>query len=177
MAPRTVRIYPNIADFRLVVEFLRCYLEIPLVHQSSVEKITMLRHLMLCGLALAAVSASAQAGHHYHFPAYAFAPPVVYATPVVAYQPAYVVPTPYMSVATYPVTTVTYSTQYYAPMVPVTAAYYVPRPAVAPVYGVPVYATPAYAAPGYYGRHGRFRALREVEVEYDRDGEIEIDYR
>jgi hypothetical protein len=62
-------------------------------------------------------------------------------------------------------------------MVPVTAAYYVPRPAVAPVYAVPVYATPAYAAPGYYGRHGRFRALREVEVEYERDGDIEIDYR
>lgn len=110
----------------------------------------MLRHLMLCGLALAAVSASAQAGHHYRFPAYAFAPPVAYASPVVAYQPAYVVPTPYMSVASYPVSTVTYSTQYYAPMVPVAPAYFVARPVIAPV----------YAVPAYYGRHGRLRVLR-----------------
>ena len=133
----------------------------------------MLRHLLTCILTLATVSATAQAGHHYHFPGYAFAaPPVMYAAPMVTYQPAYVVPTSYFAVQAYPVSTVTYSTQYYAPMVPMGpvsySAYYAPQPVVTP--GV-------YMPHGYYGRHGHYRRFRGVEVEFERDGDIEIDYR
>ncbi len=126
----------------------------------------MLRHLLVCTFAVAVLSVTAQAGDYYHFPAYAFSGPPVYAVPVVSYQPAYVVPTAQF-VATYPVTTVAYSTQYYAPMVPIVPAYYAPARVVSPV----------YVAPGYYGRHGRYRSLRRVEVEFERDGDIEIDYR
>jgi hypothetical protein len=135
----------------------------------------MLRNLFLCLIGLASVTATAQAGDHYYFPGYAFAPsPVLYAAPVVSYQPAYVVPTPFVTVQSYPVTTVAYSTQYYAPMVPsvpvvpVTySSYYAPRAVVAPA---------VYAVPGYYGR-GHHRRFRGVEIEIERDGDIEIDYR
>ncbi len=139
----------------------------------------MLRHVMTCVFALGSLAATAEAGHHYYFPSHAFAgPPVVYAAPVVSYQPAYVVPSSFVSVQSYPVSTVTYSTQYYAPMVPTvstvavaafpTAAYYAPRPVLTPV---------GYVAPGYYGRHGHYRRFRGVEVEIERDGDIEIDYK
>ena len=132
----------------------------------------MLRHFMSCIIAVGAVSAAAQAGDHYYFPGYAFAaPPVVYAAPVVSYQPAYVVPSmSVVSVHSYPVSTVGYSTSYYAPMVPTVAV--APSPFAA-YYGVPA----AYAVPGYYRRHGHFRRYRGVEIEIERDGDIEIDYR
>jgi hypothetical protein len=141
------------------------------------EAFTMLRHFMSCIIAVAAVSAAAQAGDHYYFPGYAFAaPPVVYAAPVVSYQPAYVVPSmSVVSVHSYPVSTVGYSTSYYAPMVPTVAV--APSPFAA-YYGAPAVVAPAaYAVPGYYRRHGHFRRYRGVEVEIERDGDIEIDYR
>lgn len=142
----------------------------------------MLRQLLICVLGLASVSATAQAGDHYYFPGYAFAgPPVAYAVPVVSYQPAYMVPSPFVSVQSYPVTTLSYSTQYYAPMVPSVqsvavmpsaySAYYAPRPVMA----LPAIAVPSYG--GYYRRNGRYRAYRGVEYEIERDGDIEIDYR
>ena len=137
----------------------------------------MLRHFMNCFIAVAAVSAAAQAGDHYYFPGYAFAaPPVVYAAPVVSYQPAYVVPSmSVVSVHSYPVSTVGYSTSYYAPMVPTVAV--APSPFAA-YYGAPAAVAPAaYAVPGYYRRHGHFRRYRGVEIEIERDGDIEIDYR
>lgn len=129
----------------------------------------MLRHLLTCCVALVAASGASQAGDHFYFPRHVFAgPPVVYAAPVVSYQPAYVVPTGFVSVQSFPVTTMAYSTQYFAPVVPVAhTAYYAPQTVVAP----------AYVAPGYFGRHGRYRSFRGVEVEFERDGDIEIDYK
>lgn len=137
----------------------------------------MLRHFMTCLIAVAALSAAAQAGDHYYFPGYAFAaPPVVYAAPAVSYQPAYVVPsTSVVSVHSYPVSTVAYSTSYYAPMVPTVAV--APSPFIA-YYSAPAVVAPAvYAVPGYYRHNGHFRRYRGVEVEIERDGDIEIDYR
>jgi hypothetical protein len=117
----------------------------------------MIRHLFICALSVAAFSASASAGHH-HRRIYAFvAPPVVYAAPMVAYQPAYVVPTTTVAVQAYPFSGVSYSTQYYAPMVPVASAY----PVVPAYYGPPVgfvapspYAVPIFPRPGFYHHHG-----------------------
>ena len=154
----------------------------------------MLRRLLNCVLVLSAVSATAAAGDHFHFPGHVFASPqvvyvapqvvyaapqVVYAAPQVVYQPAYAVPTPVVSVQSYPVSTVSYSTSYYTPMVPtvttvaarpVVPAYYAPRAVVAPV---------AYSVPAYYG-HGRvfrphYHGVRKIE--FERDGDIEIKYR
>jgi hypothetical protein len=134
----------------------------------------MSKHLMAFGLALFAACSSAVAGDRFYFSHRTFvAPPVVYAAPAVVYQPAYVVPTPTVTVASYPVSTVTYSTQYFAPMVPMVVA-------PAPVIAAPVYAAPvvipsrAYVVPA---RHARLRRYRGVEVEFERDGDIEIDYR
>ncbi len=130
----------------------------------------MLRRIALTMMAVVAVSAFAKAGDRFYFPGHVFAPPVVYAAPVVAYQPAYVVPTPVVAVQTVPVTTVSYSTHYYAPVVPVVptvATYYAARPVVSPV---------VYGGPVYVGRR-HFRPYRGVEIEFERDGDIEIDYR
>ena len=153
---------------------------------------TMVRFYLACVLALSAVSATAVAGDHYYFPGHVFASPqVVYAAPVVSYQPAYVVPTPVVGfhafgVPSVPVSTVSYSTQYYAPLVPtVSTVSYVAVPRVA-TYGyyaprTTVIAPAIYAAPAYYGgyRGHRYhgRRFRGVEIEFERDGDIEIDYR
>ena len=137
----------------------------------------MTKHLLAFGLVLVGLCGSVVAGDRFHFSHRVFvAPPVVYGAPVVAYQPAYVVPTPVVTVASYPVSTVTYSTQYYAPMVPVVPATVV----AAPVIAAPVIASPVILpARGYVVpvRHSRFRRYRGVEIEFERDGDIEIDYR
>ncbi|MFO0974909.1 MAG: hypothetical protein U0996_00855 [Planctomycetaceae bacterium] len=137
----------------------------------------MTKHLMAFGLILVGVCSSAVAGDRFYFSHRTFvAPPVVYGAPVVAYQPAYIVPTPTVTVASYPVSTVTYSTHYFAPMVPVVPTTVVAAPVVAaPVVASPVILpTRTYVVPA---RHGRFRRYRGVEVEFERDGDIEIDYR
>lgn len=143
----------------------------------------MFKRFVLSCVAMIAVSTAASAGDRFYFPGHVFAQPVVYAAPVVAYQPAYLVPTPVVAVQTVPVTTVSYSTHYYAPLVPTVATYYAARPAVvspvvysAPVYSAPVYSAPVYARPVYAGRR-HFRPYRGVEIEFERDGDIEIDYR
>jgi hypothetical protein len=84
------------------------------------------------------------------------------------------VPTP-VAVHAYPVGTVSYATHYYAPMVPVashvswvTAPVTVVRPTVvAPLVAPVVYRRPYY----------RPRRFRGMEIEIERDGDIEIDYR
>jgi len=126
----------------------------------------MIRQLVLFTLSVAATLSSVQADHFYYAPR-----PVVFAAPVVAYQPAYVVPTATYAVTQYPVTTVSYGTSYFAPVVPV-SAYYAPvvysQPYVVPVYSTPVYAAPFYAAPvyaapyyaGYQSVHGRLHVHR-----------------
>ena len=137
----------------------------------------MTKHLLAFGLMLFVASSSVFAGDRFYFSHQVFvAPPVVYGAPVVAYQPAYVVPTPTVTVASYPVSTVTYSTHYYAPMVPVVPAAVVATPVIA----APVVASPVILpARGYVVpvRHRHFRRFRGVEVEFERDGDIEIDYR
>ncbi len=150
----------------------------------------MLRTLMACVLSLAAVSTTAVAGDRFYFPGHVFAPPVVYAAPVVSWQPAYAVPTATMTFHDYgaqsvPVSKVSYSTEYYTPLVPtVSTVTYVAAPRVVPIgYYAPrtmVIAPAVYAAPVSYGyrglrRHGR--RFRGVEIEFERDGDIEIDYR
>lgn len=153
--------------------------------------LTMLRSLVICLLSLTAVSATGLAGDRFYFPDYVFAPPqVYYAAPIVSYQPAYAVPMPALSYQTYgvpsvPVSTVSYSTQYYAPLVPtISPAPWVAMPRVA-TYGyyaprTTVIAPAIYSAPAYYGYRGhRYhgRRYRGVEIEIERDGDIEIDYR
>jgi hypothetical protein len=120
----------------------------------------MIRHLSCCALLVAAFSATVVAGDHFYFRSYS-TPPVMYPAPVVAYQPAYVVPTPFVSVQAYPVATVTYSTQYYAPLVPVASYAVVPAP-----YPVPVH-------------YGGFRPYRHgvSRIEYERDGDIRMRQR
>lgn len=127
----------------------------------------MLYRIAFIVMTAVAASASVEAGDHFYFPGYPYAPPVVYAAPVVAYQPAYVVPTPVVTVQTFPVTAVSYSTHYFAPVVPTVAPYYVARPVYSPV---------VYGAPIHMGRR-HFRPYRGVEIEFERDGDIEIDYR
>ena len=78
-----------------------------------------------------------------------------------------------------------YSTQYHTPLVPTvspvshvavprvaTYGYYAPRTTViAPA----VYSPPAYY--GYRGRRHHGRRFRGVEIEFERDGDVEIIYR
>ena len=81
------------------------------------------------------------------------------------YQPAYVVPTMTYAVTQVPVTTVSYSTSYFAPLVPMVPAYYAP----AAVYAAPVYAAPVYAAPVYgYGHrvHSHLNIHRNGSYNY-----------
>lgn len=123
----------------------------------------MLKQMLLTIGLMLSFSETAAAGDRFYFPSHAFAgPAVVYVPPVVAYQPAYVVPTPVVVAAPYPV----YTTQYYAPLVPIATG--------------PVYAPRAVAAPVYLGRrhyHRPPRGYRGVEIEFERDGDIEIDYK
>ncbi len=98
----------------------------------------MARHLIFCVLAFAGAMGTTDAGHFFR----CYSRPLVVA-PVVAYQPAYVVPTMTYAVTRLPVTTVSYAPAYYAP------AYYAPA-YYAPAYYAPAYYAPAYYAPAYY---------------------------
>lgn len=104
----------------------------------------MARHLIFCVLAFAGAIGTTNADHFY-----LYHPRPMFAAPVVAYQPAYVVPTAMYAVTQVPVTTVSYATSYYAPLVP-TVVYATPVYS-APIYPVPVYSVPVYG--GYYGHH------------------------
>ena len=126
----------------------------------------MARNLVFCLLAFAGAMGTANAGHFFHH--YHVGP--VYVAPAVVYQPAYVVPTVTYAVAHVPVTTVSYSTSYYAPLVPMVPAYYAPAAVyAAPVYAAPVYAAPIHAVPVYgYGHrvHSRLNVYRNGSYNY-----------
>lgn len=95
-----------------------------------------------------------------------FHPRNVIVAPVVAYQPAYIVPVATHVVAMpVQVTTVVYATSYYAPMVPVvTAAPVVYAP---PVHVAPVYATPMPSGPVYgYNLRSRLNVHRNGSFSY-----------
>jgi hypothetical protein len=127
----------------------------------------MVRQLVFCVLAVAGTIGTANADpfHLYH-PHPVFAQPVMGYAPFVTYQPAYVVPTATYAVSHFPVTTVTYSSGYYAPLVPTVAA--APIFYARPAYAVPVYTTPVYAAPAYYGRsvHSHLNIHRNGSYNY-----------
>ena len=128
------------------------------------EVVTMARHLIFCVLAFAGtISASNADPFHLYHPRPVFAQPVVAYAPVATYQPAYIVPTATYAVSHFPVTTVTYSNSYYAPMVPTVPVYY-----SLPVYRAPVYATPVYAAPVYFGHrvHSHLNVHRNGSYNY-----------
>ena len=132
----------------------------------------MVRQLIFCVLAFAGTIGTSNADPFYlYHPRPVFAQPVMAYAPVTTYQPAYVVPTATYAVSQAPVTTVTYSTSYYAPMVQTVAVapVVVSRPVyAAPVYSTPVYATPVYAAPVYYGQsvHSRLNVYRNGNYNY-----------
>lgn len=147
----------------------------------------MVRQLIFCLLAFAGTIGTSNADPFYlHHPRPVFAQPVMAYAPVTMYQPAYVVPTATYSVSHVPVTTVTYSNSYYAPLVPTvavapvvvsrpvysTSVYAAPvysTPAYStPVYAAPVYATPVYAAPRYYGHsvHSHLNVHRNGSYNY-----------
>lgn len=112
----------------------------------------MARQLFLCVLAFASMVGTINADPFYFVrPRQMFVQqPVVAYAPVVTYQPAYVVPTMTYSVSHVPVTTVSYSTSYYVPLVPMVAT--APVIYARPMYVTPVL-TPVYLAP-VYGGHG-----------------------
>lgn len=127
----------------------------------------MVRQLIFCVLAFAGTIGTSNADPFYlHRPHPVFAQPVMAYAPVMTYQPAYVVPTATYAVSHVPVTTVTYATSYYAPLVPTVAV----APVVyrRPVYTAPVYAAPVYAAPAYYGQslHNRLNIHRNGSYNY-----------
>ena len=120
----------------------------------------MARNLIFCVLAFFGTIGTTNAGHFFHYH-----PRPVFAAPVVVYQPAYVVPTMTYAVTQVPVTTVSYATSYYAPLVPMVPAYYAP----AAVYAAPVYAAPVYAVPAYgYGHrvHSHLNVHRNGSYNY-----------
>ncbi len=125
----------------------------------------MARHLIFCVLAFAGAMGTANAGHFFHH-----YPSPVYVASVMVYQPAYVVPTVTYAVTQVPVTTVSYSTSYYAPLVPMRPAYYAPAAVyAAPVYAAPVYAVPTYSVPAYgYGHrvHRHLNVYRNGSYHY-----------
>ncbi len=131
----------------------------------------MIRQLIFCVLAFAGTigTSSADPFHLYH-PRPVFVQPVMAYAPVMTYQPAYVVPTATYAVSHVPVTTVAYSTSYYAPLVPTVAVAPVyATPAYASrVYAAPVYATPVYAAPVRYGHsvHSHLNIHRNGSYNY-----------
>ncbi|MEY2727235.1 MAG: hypothetical protein RLZZ458_3102 [Planctomycetota bacterium] len=121
----------------------------------------MLRQIFAACCVLAAACGTANAGDRiflHHGGMYVHSPVYVH--------PAYAVP----------VAPVVYSApvwHYPAPVVvhPVAVA-------PAPVYYSPYYAPAVVPAPVYYYRgHRGFRPYRGVEIEFERDGDIEIDYR
>lgn len=137
------------------------------LYEIDEEEKTMVRQLIFCVLAFAGTMGTSNADpFHLFHPRPVFAQPVVGYGPVVAYQPAYVVPVATYAVSHVPVTTVTYSTGYYAPMVPMVAA--APVLYSPPVYPVSVYAAPVYAAPVYYGRslHSHLNVRRNGSYNY-----------
>lgn len=124
----------------------------------------MARQLIFCVLAFAGTISTSNADPFYlYHPRPVFAQPVMAYAPVTTYQPAYIVPTATYAVSHFPVTTVSYSTSYYAPLVPTVAVapvvYSLPvytHPAYAPrFYTAPSYPTPVYAVPAYYGHSVR----------------------
>lgn len=123
----------------------------------------MIRYAVVFILASFASVETTNAGHF--FP---HRPQIVIAAPVVAYQPAYVVPVATYAVTTnVPVTSVSYATSYYAPLVPMVGVVPV---AVAPVvYAPPVYVAPVYPLPVYgYGNsfHSRLNVHRNGSYNY-----------
>ncbi|MFM7055425.1 MAG: hypothetical protein ACKO2P_00740 [Planctomycetota bacterium] len=121
----------------------------------------MLRQILVAAFVMAAACGTADAGDHFrlYHPGFVYAPspyyvpvypaPVVYAAPVVHYSaPVFHYPAP---AVVHPVAVAP------APV------YYSPWVAPAPVY--------------YYGGYRGFRRYRGVEIEFERDGDIEIDYR
>jgi hypothetical protein len=118
-------------------------------------------------LAILATTA-ANAGDHYYYPTPMFASPgIVYAGPLVPYYPSYVVPPTVVAVpsvhmlAPMPMPSVVYPSYYYTPMVSAVVAH------------------PVMYRTHFHYRHPRRlpRGYRGVEIEYERDGDIEIDYR
>ncbi|MEJ7590009.1 MAG: hypothetical protein WKF77_00520 [Planctomycetaceae bacterium] len=120
----------------------------------------MARHLIFCVLAFTGAMGTTNAGHFFHH----YRSPV-YVAPVMVYQPAYVVPNVTYAVTQVPVTTVSWSTSYYAPLVPTVPAYYAP----ATVHAAPVYAAPVYPVPAYgYGHrvHRHLNVYRNGSYHY-----------
>ena len=138
-----------------------------MLYEIDVEVETMTRQLIFCVLAFAGTIGTSNADpfHLYH-PRPVFAQPVVAYAPVMTYQPAYIVPTATYTVSHVPVTTVTYSTSYYAPLVPTVAV--APVVYSPPVYAVPVHTTPVYVAPAYYRHsvHSRLNVYRSGGYNY-----------
>jgi len=136
------------------------------------EEETMVRKLIFCVLAFAGTIGTSNADPFYlYHPRPVFAQPVMVYAPVTTYQPAYVVPIATYAVSHVPVTTVTYSTSYYAPLVPTVAVapvVYSPPVYAARFYAAPVYTTPVYAAPAYYGHsvHSRLNVHRNGSYNY-----------
>lgn len=127
----------------------------------------MARHLFLCVVAFAAMVGTTNADPYRPLrPRQVFVQqPVAAYAPVVAYQPAYVVPTLSYSVSHVPVTTVSYSTGYYAPLVPTVAM--APVVYARPMYVAPVL-TPVYVAPVYGGHsvHSHWNVHRNGNYNY-----------
>lgn len=92
------------------------------------------------------------------------------------YHPGFYVPAPVyvQPVYTVPVAPVVYSTPVWHYPAPV--AVHPIAVAPAPVYYSP-YVAPVPAPVYYYGGYRGFRRYRGVEIEFERDGDIEIDYR
>ena len=121
----------------------------------------MVRYSILFMLACIGATGMASADHFS-----LFHPRPVIVAPVVAWQPAYIVPVATHVVAMpVPVTPVAYATSYYAPMLPVIAA--APVVYAPPVYVAPVYAAPVLSGP-VYGRsvHSRLNVHRNGSVNY-----------
>lgn len=121
----------------------------------------MLRQIFAACCLVAAVSGTASAGDriflhhgglHVHSPVYVQPAYVVPAAPVVYAAPVWHYPAP---VVVHPVA-VAPAPVYYSP-------YYAPAVVPAPVY--------------YYGGHHGFRPYRGVQIKYERDGDIKINYR
>lgn len=128
----------------------------------------MVRSSLILVLSLMIAAGTVQGSDYFYYSGGVVGPPV-YGVPAVSYQPAYVVPTPVVAMHPYPVSAVSYSTHYFAPLVP--------SPAVVPA------AVPAYYAPspvispwgGTIDSHGRYRSFRRINVQPD--GDIIIRFR
>lgn len=147
----------------------------------------MLKRLLSAIVCCVAVCGLAEAGDHFFFGGWGagvyggpwvsagiapvYGPPVVYAPPVVAYQAAYYVPTPTVAVSPYPIPTVAYGTQVFAPMVPMAVAPPVPRYSTVGYYLAPSY--PVGVAVPYY--RARYPREIEIDIDYHRRGFYSLD--